>query len=461
MASKQKSIYICKNCGYESAKWYGKCPSCNEWGTLDEETIVTENKSTKKVSTGSLKNCNVLKLDAIDSSTEFRYNTGISELNRVLGGGLVKGSLVLLSGDPGIGKSTLLLQICNYLSKDLSVLYVSGEESAYQLKMRAKRLNVKSDNLSVMCETDAEVVCEYIKTAKPNIVMIDSIQTMSIPELSSSTGSITQVRECTNLFMQTSKNNDISIILVGHVNKDGNIAGPKVLEHIVDTVLYFEGERNYSYRILRAAKNRFGSTNEIGVFEMNDTGLSQIESPSMALLAGRPINVSGTCVTCLIEGSRPILAEIQGLATTTGFGNPRRMSTGFDYNRMAMIIAILEKRAGYFFSNMDCYLNIVGGLRADEPASDLAAAVALISSLKDTVIDSETIVFGEIGLAGEIRMVNNCEQRIKESERLGFKRCIIPRQNMKKLNKASFTDIEVIGVRNIREAFEVAADNAY
>ncbi len=460
MASKQKSIYICKNCGYESAKWYGKCPSCNEWGTLDEETIVTENKSTKKTSTNSLKNCNVLKLDAIDSSTEFRYNTGISELNRVLGGGLVKGSLVLLSGDPGIGKSTLLLQICNYLSKDLNVLYVSGEESAYQLKMRAKRLNIKSDNLSVMCETDAEVVCEYIKTAKPNIVMIDSIQTMSIPEISSSTGSITQVRECTNLFMQTSKNNDISIILVGHVNKDGNIAGPKVLEHIVDTVLYFEGERNYSYRILRAAKNRFGSTNEIGVFEMNDTGLSQIESPSMALLAGRPINVSGTCVTCLIEGSRPILAEIQGLATTTGFGNPRRMSTGFDYNRMAMIIAILEKRAGYYFSNMDCYLNIVGGLRADEPSSDLAAAVALVSSLKDTVIDSETIVFGEIGLAGEIRMVNNCEQRIKESERLGFKRCIIPRQNMKKLNKASFSDIEVIGVRNIREAFEVAADNA-
>ncbi|MBE6747757.1 MAG: DNA repair protein RadA [Ruminococcaceae bacterium] len=460
MASKQKSIYICTNCGYESAKWYGKCPSCNEWGTLDEETIITENKSSKKTTGGSPRNSSVLKLDSIDSSTEFRYNTGISELNRVLGGGLVKGSLVLLSGDPGIGKSTLLLQICNFLSKDLTVLYVSGEESAYQLKMRAKRLNVKSDNLSVMCETDAEVVCEYIKTAKPNIVMVDSIQTMNIPEISSSTGSITQVRECTNLFMQTSKNNDISTILVGHVNKDGNIAGPKVLEHIVDTVLYFEGERNYSYRILRAAKNRFGSTNEIGVFEMNDNGLSQIESPSMALLAGRPINVSGTCVTCLIEGSRPILAEIQGLATTTGFGNPRRMSTGFDYNRMAMIIAILEKRAGYFFSNMDCYLNIVGGLRADEPASDLAAAVALISSLKDTVIDSETIVFGEIGLAGEIRMVNNCEQRIKESERLGFKRCIIPRQNMKKLNKASFSDIEVIGVRNIREAFEVATENA-
>ena len=459
MASKQKTVYICSNCGYESAKWYGKCPSCNEWGTLNEEVIRTESKSTKNTTTVINKGLNVLKLNQIDSSTEFRFNTGISELNHVLGGGLVKGSLVLLSGDPGIGKSTLLLQICNYLSNDLSVLYVSGEESAYQLKMRAKRLGVKSENLSVMCETDAEIVCEYIKTSKPNIVMVDSIQTTNISDLSSSTGSITQVRECTNLFMQTSKNNDISIILVGHVNKDGNIAGPKVLEHIVDTVLYFEGERNYSYRILRAVKNRFGSTNEIGVFEMTDVGLSQIESPSMALLAGRPTNVSGTCVTCLIEGSRPILAEIQGLATTSGFGNPRRMATGFDYNRMAMLIAILEKRAGYFFSNMDCYLNIVGGLRADEPASDLAVAVALISSLKDAIIDSETIVFGEIGLAGEIRMVNNCEQRIKESERLGFKRCIIPRQNMKKLNKASFTDIEVIGVRNVREAFEVAIEN--
>jgi DNA repair protein RadA/Sms len=459
MASKQKTVYICSSCGYESAKWYVKCPSCSEWGTMDEEIVKNESKSTKTTSSVINKSLNVLKLDSIDSSTEFRFNTGISELNRVLGGGLVKGSLVLLSGDPGIGKSTLLLQICNYLSKDLTVLYVSGEESAYQLKMRAKRLGVKSDNLSVMCETDAEIVCEYIKSAKPNIVMVDSIQTMNISEISSSTGSVTQVRECTNLFMQTSKNNDISTILVGHVNKDGNIAGPKVLEHIVDTVLYFEGERNYSYRILRAAKNRFGSTNEIGVFEMTEMGLSQIESPSMALLSGRPTNVSGTCVTCMIEGSRPILAEIQGLATTSGFGNPRRMSTGFDYNRMAMLIAILEKRAGYFFSNMDCYLNIVGGLRADEPASDLAVAVALISSLKDAIIDSETIVFGEIGLAGEIRMVNNCEQRIKESERLGFKRCIIPRQNMKKLNKASFTDIEVIGVRNVREAFEVAVEN--
>ena len=268
-----KQIFVCDECGNESAKWYGKCPSCNEWGTLIEEIVRSESKTTKNSVSVIDKGLNILKLDQIDSSTEFRFNTGISELNRVLGGGLVKGSLVLLSGDPGIGKSTLLLQICNYLSKDLSVLYVSGEESAYQLKMRAKRLGVKSDNLSVMCETDAEIVCEYIKSAKPNIVMVDSIQTMSIADLSSSTGSITQVRECTNLFMQTSKNNAISTILVGHVNKDGNIAGPKVLEHIVDTVLYFEGERNYSYRILRAVKNRYGSTNEIGVFEMTDIGL--------------------------------------------------------------------------------------------------------------------------------------------------------------------------------------------
>ncbi len=458
MAGKQKSVFICTSCGYESAKWYGKCPSCNEWGTLDEETIIQDTKKNNNLKHKAVghNGLNVLKLSAIDSTSEFRFNTGISELNRVLGGGLVKGSLVLLTGDPGIGKSTLLLQICEYLNKDLSILYVSGEESAYQLKMRAKRLNVKTENLSVMCETDAEIVAEYMKSKKPNIVMIDSVQTMYISELSSTAGSITQVRECTNLFMQVSKNNDISTILVGHVNKDGNIAGPKVLEHIVDTVLYFEGEKNYSYRILRAAKNRFGSTNEIGVFEMTDKGLIQIESPSMALLSGRPINVSGTCVTCLIEGSRPILAEIQGLATTSGFGNPRRMATGFDYNRMAMLLAILEKRAGYFFGNMDCYINIVGGLRADEPASDLAVALAFVSSLKDKIIDSETIVFGEIGLAGEIRIVNNCEQRIKESERLGFKRCIIPRQNMKKLNKNSFTDIEVIGVRNVREAFEVA-----
>lgn len=454
--AKNKTVYVCSQCGYESPKWYGKCPSCGEWDTLNEEQIIVQPAS--KTPKNALRSFSgAFKLSQIDSSTELRYDTGVGELNRVLGGGLVKGSLVLLCGDPGIGKSTLLLQICEKLANKMSVLYVSGEESAYQLKMRAKRLGVSPEKLLIMTETDAESVCEYIRAEKPDVVMIDSVQTMSISEVSSTAGSVTQVRECTNLFMRTAKNNDVSIILVGHVNKDGNIAGPKVLEHIVDTVLYFEGERNLSYRILRAAKNRFGSTNEIGVFEMTGKGLVEIESPSLAMISGRPINVSGTCVTCLIEGSRPILAEIQGLATASGFGNPRRMATGFDYNRMAMLIAILEKRAGYFFGNMDCYINIVGGLRADEPACDLAVALSLVSSLKDSVIDSATIAFGEIGLAGEIRTVTNCEQRIRECARLGFKRCIIPRQNIKKLDKSCFSDIEVIGVRNIREAFEVAA----
>ncbi len=457
--AKTKTVFICNQCGYESAKWYGKCPSCGEWDSMNEEQIITETSkksSTKRVSSVSDK---ILSLSKIDSSSELRYNTGIGELNRVLGGGLVKGSLVLLSGDPGIGKSTILLQICEYISQKLSVLYVSGEESAYQIKMRAKRLGVTSEDLAIMCETDAELICEYIRTEKPDIVMIDSIQTMSISEINSTSGSITQVRECTNLFMRTAKNFNVSIILVGHVNKDGNIAGPKVLEHIVDTVLYFEGERNLSYRILRAVKNRFGSTNEIGVFEMTNKGLIEIENPSLAMISGRPLNISGSCVTCLIEGSRPILAEVQGLATTSGYGNPRRMATGFDYNRMAMLIAILEKRAGYFLGNMDCYVNIVGGLRADEPASDLAVALSIISSLKDAVIDSSTIVFGEIGLGGEIRIINNCEKRIRECERLGFKRCIVPRQNLKNLSKDDFGDIEIFGVRNIREAFECAVDN--
>ncbi|MBO5897151.1 MAG: DNA repair protein RadA [Clostridia bacterium] len=455
--AKNKTVFVCNECGYETAKWYGKCPSCGEWDTLNEEQIIVESS---KASRNRLSHNSgvALRLEQIDSSTELRYDTGIGELNRVLGGGLVKGSLVLLCGDPGIGKSTILLQLCQYISAGFSLLYVSGEESAYQIKMRAKRLGVANDKLAVMCETDAEIICEYIKNEKPDIVMVDSVQTMSISDVNSSAGSVTQVRECTNMFMRTAKNNDVSIILVGHVNKDGNIAGPKVLEHIVDTVLYFEGERNLSYRILRAAKNRFGSTNEIGVFEMTNKGLVEIESPSLAMISGRPLNVSGTCVTCLIEGSRPILAEVQGLATASGFGNPRRMAAGFDYNRMAMLIAILEKRAGYFLGNMDCYVNIVGGLKADEPASDLAVALSIVSSLKDAVIDSGTIAFGEIGLAGEIRTINNCEKRIRECERLGFKRCIIPRQNISKLPKGEFKDIEIIGVRNVREAFEAAVD---
>ena len=387
----------------------------------------------------------------MDDSTEARFSTGFNELDRVLGGGLVAGSMTLLGGDPGIGKSTILLQICEFLGKDHTILYVSGEESKRQLKLRALRLGVNSPNLYVMTETDVEVVCEQIKTEKPDLVMIDSIQTMNLTELSSSPGSVTQVRECTNMLMRTAKGLDIPMFVVGHVNKEGSIAGPKVLEHIVDTVLHFEGDKQMACRILRAVKNRYGSTNEIGVFEMTDKGLQEVENPSVMLLSGRPTNVSGTCVTCTIEGSRPILAETQGLATQSGYGNARRMATGYDYNRLSMLLAVLEKRAGYFFSNNDTYINIVGGLRVDEPAIDLSIAMALISSLKDTPVDEKAVVFGEIGLAGEIRSVSQAQMRINEAVRLGFTKIVLPFHNLKGV---SCDEAELIGVKNIREAFE-------
>ena len=371
-----------------------------------------------------------------------------------MGGGIVKGSLVLVSGDPGIGKSSILLQICQHLGKNLQILYVSGEESYNQIKLRADRLRVNTENLSVLCETDVQAVSELIMSEKPDIVIVDSVQTMNFTDISSSPGSVTQVRESTNLLMRTAKSLDIPVIIVGHVNKDGNIAGPKVLEHIVDAVLYFEGERNLSFRILRAVKNRYGSTNEIGVFEMTDKGLHEVKNPSEMLISGRPKNTPGSCVACVIEGSRPILAEVQGLVTPTGFGNPRRMSNGFDYNRMAMLLAVLEKRGGYFFSNMDAYINIAGGMRLDEPALDLTIAMALVSSLKDYAIKDDVIAFGEIGLAGEIRAVSQCEMRIKEAARLGFKKCIVPVHNKRNLPSELKNEIEIIGVRTIRQAFE-------
>ena len=343
----------------------------------------------------------IMKLEDVDSNDEVRYHTGISELDRVLGGGIVRGSLVLLGGDPGIGKSTLLLQICEYLGKEQKILYVSGEESRAQVKLRANRLGVSTENLTLASMTDIENVVHAILQTEPDIVMVDSIQTMNFAAVSSSSGSVSQVRECTQILARVAKNEEISIFLVGHVNKDGAIADPKVLEHIVDAVLYFEGERHLSYRILRAVKNRYGSTNEIGVFEMTTEGLHQVENPSMMLLSGRPSNVSGTCVACVIEGSRTILAEVQALVSKTSFGTPRRMSTGFDYNRTALLIAVLEKRAGYFFGNLDTYINVVGGLRLDEPAADLPISLALISSLLDKPIDDDVIAFGEIGLAGD------------------------------------------------------------
>ena len=452
--AKIKSVFVCSNCGYETARWLGQCPECREWNTLNEETRNTAAESKLKGTSSFNNNLCMYSLKDIKTNKEVRYKTGMSELDRVLGGGLVNGSLVLLSGDPGIGKSTILLQICQFLGRDKSILYVSGEESYTQIKLRAQRLNVSTENLYVLCETDVQSIGEFIITRNPDLVIVDSIQTMNFTELQSSPGSVAQVRESANVFLRVAKTQNIPIIIVGHVNKDGNIAGPKVLEHIVDAVLYFEGDRNMSFRILRAVKNRFGSTNEIGVFEMFDVGLREVPNPSEMLISGRPKDVSGTCVTSVMEGSRPLLAEIQALVTPTGFGNPRRMSTGFDYNRLAMIIAVLEKRAGYYFSNTDTYINIVGGLKIDEPAIDLTIALALISSLKDVPIDDKVIAFGEIGLAGEVRGVSNCEQRITEAARLGFTKCIIPRQNLRNISKKTLDMIEVIGVTNVRRAFE-------
>lgn len=454
--AKLKSLYVCSECGYESAKWYGKCPGCGEWNTMSEEIPVSESSKGNKKLSASVQP--VLRLNEIAGDVEKRISTGINEFDRVLGGGIVQGSLVLIGGDPGIGKSTILLQICEHLGKTCDVLYVSGEESANQIKLRANRLGVTTNRLGVLAQTDVGIIVETVKSEKPDIVIIDSIQTMIYDECSSSAGSVTQVRECTNIFMHMAKSLGIPVFVVGHVNKDGAIAGPKVLEHIVDTVLYFEGERNYSYRILRGVKNRFGSTNEIGVFEMRQSGLAEVENPSLLMLSGRPKNVSGTCVACVMEGTRPILAEVQGLVTATGFGTPRRMSTGFDYNRMAMILAVLEKRGGYYFNSMDAYINVIGGLKLDEPAADLTVAMALISSLKDVVVQENAIAFGEIGLAGEIRAVNNCEQRVSEALRLGFDKCIIPFHNYKSLSKSVKVNADIIPVRSVREAFKALTE---
>ncbi len=447
--AKSKVVYVCSECGYETAKWMGKCPSCNSWSTLEEDIRV---ETTVSRTAGVIKSNAVAQtLSEINSNNEIRFKTDMRELDRVLGGGIVKGSVVLLSGDPGIGKSTILLQVCKAMQEKMQVLYVSGEESATQIKMRAERLGVSGDNVKIMTATDAQAICEYIASEKPDIVMIDSIQTMTISELSSTAGSIVQVRECTNMFMRTGKAYDIPIFIVGHVNKGGDIAGPKVMEHIVDTVLYFEGERNQSYRILRAIKNRFGSTNEIGVFEMVDTGLLEVENPSAMLLSGRMANVSGTCITCVIEGTRPILSEVQALVTTTGFGNPRRTSTGFDYNRLSLILAVLEKRMGLYFSNLDAYLNIVGGMRIDEPAADLAVALALVSGIRDVPIDEKTVAFGEIGLSGEVRSVSRVAFRVNEAARLGFTKCIIPKACLKHITNCP-VGMELVGVSNLKQA---------
>ena len=453
MPPKSKTVFICSECGYESMKWTGQCAGCGSWNTM-EEALSTPQKASSITKTTAVRAAGARTLNNIDRTAEQRFITGISELDRVLGGGIVKGSVVLLSGDPGIGKSTILLQVCKALSNRLDVLYISGEESPVQIKLRADRLGVDGEGVTVMPETDTQAICEYIMASKPALVMVDSIQTLQISELSSSAGSIVQVRESTNMLLRTGKNLDIPIIIVGHVNKGGDIAGPKVLEHIVDTVLYFEGERNQSYRILRAIKNRFGSTNEIGVFEMTDKGLCEVENPSAMLLSGRQSGVSGGCITCTIEGTRPILAEVQGLVTSTGFGNPRRMSTGFDYNRLNMLLAVLEKRMGLYFSNLDTYLNIVGGMRLDEPAADLAVCMSLVSGLRDVPLSEGLIAFGEVGLSGEIRSVPRVAARINEAARLGFTECVLPKSCLKA--GMNIPDgIKVIGVRTLKQALDL------
>lgn len=452
--AKSKYIYTCNQCGYESSKWNGKCPSCGAWNSFEED--IAEKPSAaghSSQSTAADLSGRIMELENIGADDDVRYDTGLGELNRVLGGGLVKGSLVLLGGEPGIGKSTILLQICQFLGEEHSVLYVSGEESARQIKLRAQRLRVDTENLYILTATDAESIAETISSCTPDIVIIDSIQTMSISRISSSPGSLTQVRECTNLFMHTAKNLELPIIIVGHVNKDGAIAGPKVMEHIVDAVLHFEGERHQSYRLLRAVKNRFGSTNEIGVFEMLDRGLQEVRNPSQMLLSGRPHNVSGTCVACVMEGSRPILAEVQALAAKTSYSAPRRMATGFDFNRLNIIIAVLEKRLGIFLGSLDIYLNIVGGFRLDEPAGDLPVAMSLYSGVMDKQIDEELIAFGEIGLGGEIRSVSHIVQRIKEAERMGFKYCVVPKQSMSNISTKDY-NIKIIAVSTLKQALD-------
>lgn len=451
MAPKTKIIYACSECGAESTKWYGRCPSCGAWNTMEEQV------QSHGSSAGSGRVvAKVQPIAQIQPNDRQRYSTGMKELDRVLGGGIVRGGLMLIGGDPGIGKSTLLLQICEHIGAQHTILYVSGEESEGQIKLRADRLGVTQDKILVLCENDLDTILATIQDQKPDVVIIDSIQTMNLAEVASASGSVTQVRECTSAIMRLAKRMNISAFIVGHVNKDGAIAGPKVMEHIVDCVLYFEGDRHSSYRLLRCVKNRFGSTNEIGVFEMNESGLAEVENPSMMLLSGRPLNVSGACVACTIEGTRPMLAEVQGLVSPTGFGNPRRMATGFDYNRLSLILAVLEKRSGYLFSNLDTYVNVVGGLWLDEPAMDLPVALALISGLKDVTVSSDTVAFGEIGLTGEIRAVSNADLRVSEAARMGFKRVIVPHHNLSSITKRDH--VEVVGVKTVREAFEEIQD---
>ena len=451
--AKARSVFFCTSCGNETPKWMGRCPGCGAFNTMEEhiEKPLSPGKS-KAASIGISKKPQKIREVASDSET--RFSTGMGELDRVLGGGAVAGSLVLVGGAPGIGKSTLLLQICNSLCKGRRVLYVSGEESERQLKLRAERLGVFPDELYILSETRLSDVTDASDNMKPDILIVDSIQTLYNEENDSSPGSVSQVKDCTMAMMQLSKSQGITVFVVGHINKDGNIAGPKVLEHMVDCVLYFEGDPNTSYRLLRAAKNRFGSTNEIGVFEMMDKGLIEVPNPSQMLLDGRPKGTPGTCVACVMEGTRPILAEVQALVAQTTFNVPRRTSDGFDFNRAVLLMAVAEKRAGLKLSMFDAYINVIGGLSLNEPGADLPVVLAIASSYRDTPIPDDLVAFGEIGLTGEIRSVSHLSQRLSEAARLGFKKCMIPRGGSENVEIPQ--GLLVYKVRNIREAIETA-----
>ena len=449
MANKQKTIYVCTECGGETANWAGKCPSCGAWNTLQEMILERGALGRGGNPVRSVSAARPRRLDELEITEEIRFPTGISEFDRVLGGGAVLGSLVLVGGAPGIGKSTLLLQMCAEIGKGRRVLYVTGEESQRQLKLRADRLRVSGGDLYVLAETDLDAILAALTELKPEIVIIDSIQTMNDAELSSAPGSITQVRECTMRLMRLTKEKNLTAFVVGHINKEGSIAGPKVLEHMVDCVLYFEGERSTSFRILRAAKNRFGSTNEIGVFEMEENGLVCVENPSELLLSGRPENAPGTCVACVIEGTRPILAEVQALVTPSAY-NAARRSNGIDYNRAAMLLAVLEKRGGLSVSGCDSYINVIGGLSLEEPAADLATSLAVASSFLDRPLGTDLAAIGEIGLSGEIRSVNALNQRLSEISRLGFRRCLIPANGREDVK--NFPGLKLIAVKNLSEA---------
>ena len=451
--AKAKTVFFCTTCGNETPKWQGKCPACGSWNTLIEHIEKpTPVGKTKSSPVGTSRSAQSIR--EIDCDNEIRFSTGMGELDRVLGGGAVAGSLVLVGGAPGIGKSTLLLQICNCLCSSRTVLYISGEESERQLKMRGIRLGVSPENLYILSETRLSNILEAVESIKPDILIVDSIQTLYNEENDSSPGSVSQVKDCTMSMMQLSKTDGITVFVVGHINKDGAIAGPKVLEHMVDCVLYFEGDPNNSYRLLRAAKNRFGSTNEIGVFEMIGTGLIEVPNPSQMLLAGRPEGASGTCVACVMEGTRPVLAEVQALVSKTTFNVPRRTSDGFDFNRAVLLMAVAEKRAGMKLNVFDAYINVIGGLQLNEPGADLPVVLAIASSYRDAVIPDDLVAIGEVGLTGEIRSVSNMNQRLGEAARLGFKKCIIPRGGSDKLEIPP--GLTIYRVKNLREAIETA-----